>query len=177
MPGKEDNLLLEMETALWLRQRRRIQIYPVLLGQRHAPEAYGPYDFANFGGHRFPAEPSATQLHGWNATLSQRLKLAEVGTIQATMTKLLSLQGDTTLGNGPVDIGALAGKLMEYLHGKAWALRAGDSMPFKGTFVHKLPAAFPSSPEDPLAESLLGSFAGDLAYYRHTNDDDDDPNA
>lgn len=72
----EDNLLLEFETALDLRQKGRLQILPLLVGERTLDGGCHEYNFARCGPHMMPS------------ALSKSGKC-----IRHTMTDLLSFQG------------------------------------------------------------------------------------
>lgn len=118
--SKDDNVLLEYETALRLKAARRLVILPLLVGATHAAE----YNFGDFGPHVFPDEPSRT---------------CSKGTISHTMTDLLRCQGlklchfDTSgIESGSLDTKMVKG-IVDALQEVAWGAPARRN---RGSVLH-----------------------------------------
>jgi hypothetical protein len=75
-----DNFLVEMEDAVKLRKECRLAIFPILIGQRSASGGtqIPKFNFAEFGGHRFPDTASSTKPKG---------------SVRDTLTSIFSNQG------------------------------------------------------------------------------------
>lgn len=118
---KEDNLVLEFETAVHLNARRCLQIFPILMGAVDGHGQYEEYDFKRYGGHTFPDCPSLTQRKG---------------TVQQTMTKLFSIQGEHLSNHrveydvsGEVTIPpSLLQAITTFLDRKAWGASDPDGL-------------------------------------------------
>jgi hypothetical protein len=75
--GKADNFLLEMELALEAHSKRRMVIYPILVGSE-AAGVYQPLRLSALQLDSFPSHPSPTSQHAVRHTLSRLFKLQAI---------------------------------------------------------------------------------------------------